>query len=132
MTFRIIGDEIEYEYKPFARIVAPVSTLRDYAEGEIWNCDAKAREAADQKWREEIESEYETERENMEAKIEELTFENERLHTVLGEIDDGDACLDLIAKAQAETAKWREIAETNREAYLQAIRPKPRKRRTPT
>ena len=131
MSFRIIGDEIEYEFRPFARIVAPAcSVLRDRAEEEIEACDSAKREREDREWCDGLEAEHAKEVEALESKITELEAENEKLHLVLSEIDDGDTCLDLIAKAQAEAAEWRRIAEHNRDVYQEAMKPKPRKRRT--
>ena len=142
--FRIIGDEIEYLHQPFAHIVAsPYSTLRDCAEGEIWLCDAAKREAEEQKWRDEIEaahaeeinelemkiSDLDDEKTRLEMKISDLDDEKTRLEKMLAAIDGGASALELIAEAKVNELKWREIAEANRKAYLEAIKPKPRKRR---
>ena len=128
--FRIIGDEIEYLHQPFARIVAsPYSTLRDCAEDEIWLCDAAKREAEEQKWRDEIEAAHAEEINELEMKISDLDDEKTRLEKMLAAIDGGASALELIAEAKVNELKWREIAEANRKAYLEAIKPKPRKRR---
>ena len=130
MTFRIIGDEIEYEFRPFARIVAPEhSTLRMYAEDEIWLLDPKKREAEDLEWKESVEKEHAAEVGRLESTVEMLRAEVDKYLGVLNEIDGGATCAEIIAAAQASEAKWREIAETNRAAYYEAIKPKPRKRK---
>ena len=129
-AFRIIGDEIEYEFRPFARIVAPEhSTLRMYAEDEIWLLDPKKRDAEDTEWKNAVEAEHAAEIERLESTIEMLRSEVDKYLGVLNDIDGGATCAELIAEAQASEAKWREIAETNRAAYYTAIKTKPRKRR---
>ena len=135
--FRIIGDEIEFGQKTIGKLTAPAfDSCRlaavDVLDGFDPSQDERDREVADQKWRDEIEAEHAAEIENLEAKIEALETENGRLTTVLDKIDNGDTCLGLIAKAQKETADWRKIAEDNRTAYYEAVRPKPRQRRVST
>jgi ketol-acid reductoisomerase len=129
MSFRIIGDRIEYEFQLFARIVAPeCSTLRFYAEEEIEICDSARLERENPMRRDNFEAESTKEIDALQSKIDDLENEYKKLRAILEEIDDGDTCLDLIAKAEADAEKWREIAKTNRLAYLTSVQ---RKRRKP-
>ena len=128
--FRIIGDEIEYLHVPFARIIASEhSTIRECAVDELWNCDPKKRDAEDTEWKNAVEAEHTAEIERLESTIEMLQSEVDKYLGALNDIDGGATCAELIAAAQASEAKWREIAETNRRAYYEAIKPKPRKRK---
>ena len=129
MSFRIISDLIEYEYRPFARIVAPeCSTLRSYAEDEIWLFDPKKREADDMEWKESVEKEHAEIVTELKCKITDLETENKNMAKLLDAIDDGMTALELIENYRVETAKWREIATFNKNAYETAMQ---RKRRSP-
>ena len=129
MIFRIIGDLIEYEYRPFAQIVAPeCSTLRSYAEDEIWLFDPKKREADDMEWKESVEKEHAEAIEALESRCETLQAEVDEYLGLLNSIDGGATCAELIAEARASEAKWREIATFNKNAYETAMQ---HKRRSP-
>ena len=128
--FRIVGDEIEYERTPFARILMPAfSTLRQYAEDAIWLADPDKVERENNEWRREVEAEHAKEIEERDAKIEALQTEVDKWLGELNTIDDYGGVSARIEALMEETAKWREIAETNRQAYLELTKPKPRKRR---
>jgi predicted nuclease with TOPRIM domain len=128
-NFRIIGDEIEYECRPFARIVAPdFSIFRFDAIEEIEECDPAKAEAENAEWRREFEAEQAKEIEALQSRIETLETENEKWLAELNSLDDAGGVAQRIADLQAEVESWRKIAVDNRNAYHEAIKPK---RRTP-
>ena len=114
--FRIIGDMIEYEYRPFARIVDGLgATFRDQAESMVDRTKGLA----------EIELEHEKEMEEADNAhaTEILAVEEERdaLEETLRALEGGYKAHELVAEARSDAAKWREIAETNRKAYYDLL-----------
>ncbi len=130
MSFRIIGDEIEYEFRPFARIIAPEFSIARYdAIEDLELCDRVSVERENEEWRKDFEAEQIAEITQLQERISDLEKEKEALEKLLDSIDGGATAAELITEAQDETAKWRAIAMDNRNAYLEAIKPKPRIRK---
>ena len=122
MSFRIIGDEIEYEYRPFAKIVAPTSVWRDCAEGEIELFEPSLREKEIQEaWDQghegfdDLEAERDALKEQVKKLDDDLEAERDALKEQVKKLDDE---LDLIeemggvaeriADLKADAAAWRE------------------------
>ena len=137
-AFRIIGDEIEYEYQLFARIAMPEhSTLRACAVDEIRSLDPEAKEKEDAEWCKDLEDEAERNRELLEGKIgdlenqvSELESENDELRSELQCLEDKGGLPERIGELKADAARWRLLAETYGSKLRELQAPKPRKRRT--
>ena len=104
MSFRIIGDEIEYEYRPFAKIVAPTSVWRDCAEGEIELFEPSLREK-------EIQEAWDQGHEgfdDLEAERDALKEQVKKLDDELDLIEEMGGVAERIADLKADAAAWRE------------------------
>ena len=127
---RIIGDEIEYAGRVVARFVVPsFDTWRNRVTDDLEDCDPNRVEKERDDAIAEIESAHAEEVEALRSELKDAEEERDRYGKLLDEIDGGATCAEIIAAAQVSEAKWREIAETNRAAYYEANKPKPRKRK---
>lgn len=125
--FRIIGDEIEYEYHVIGRLTAPTfDTWRNRAVELLEDMNPDRVERERDKAINEIEQEYEDEIAALEMRIEDLETEKKRAESLLDAIDDGMTALELIENYRKEAADWKKLAEDNRNLYLGATQ---RKRR---
>jgi hypothetical protein len=127
---RIIGDEIEYAGRVVARFIVPsFDTWRNRATDDLEDCDPDRVEKERDDAIAEIEKMLQDEITGLKNDLATVTEERDALEKIVEALDGGATCAELIAAAQAYEAKWREIAETNRAAYYEAIKPKPRKRK---
>ena len=139
MAFRIIGDTLEYEYRTIARFTVPsFDTWRNRAANLLEDMDPDVIEKEESKAIKDIEDEHRDEIaelqdkiEDLKDKIENLETKNATLERLLDAIEGGSTAAELTAAAHKERNDWRKIALDNRAAYLAAVAPKPRKRRTP-
>ena len=128
--FRIIGDEIEYEYRIIGRLTVPTfDTWRNRAVELLEDMDPNRVERERDEAVNEVEQEYKDRIADLETDVQTLEDEKAKLENLLDEIEGGSTCAELLDKYRAEIADWRKIAEDNRAAYLKAVAPKPRKRR---
>ena len=126
MSFRIIGDEVEYEYRPFAKIVAPTSVWRDCAEGEIELFEPSLREK-------EIQEAWDQGHEgfdDLEAERDALKEQVKKLDDELDLIEEMGGVAERIADLKADAAAWREatLAARKQVAELDAELKKTRQR----
>lgn len=131
MSFRIIGDEIEYDYRPVARFIVPAScSARYHAEADIKDCDPEV--AADARAQEikALDDDYRKTIDDLESKVDELEAENKKLYAIVYEIDNGGTLHEIATRAEAEAAEWRAKAQAYADEIRRLNAPKPRRRKS--
>ena len=87
--FRIVAGEIEYERRPFARIIMPgYSALYDCAVEAIESCDPDKVERENETWRKGVEEKHALEVADLQGQLDAMTERAEHAEYLLDAIDD--------------------------------------------
>ena len=125
MSFRIIGDEIEYDYRPVARFIVPASsTPRGCAEDALWLCNPETIEREEEALR----AEYTDEIKELESKVEELESCVKVLEQDLDRVTEPGGAA-LVAELRKDRDKWRAKAVAYADEIRRLNAPKPRRRK---
>ena len=133
MTFRIIGDEIEFQQRTIGRFTVPsFDTWRNRATDLLEDMDPDRIEREQDEALKEIEDAYKDEITERNNKISDLKDRINTLESLIEEADDKDGLLGKFKAALADAQEWRETAQRLQKTLHKlttGAAPAPRKRR---